>query len=219
MTGWNQQDKQGITQPAATRCAVVLLCTGLLALAGCQSAPAGGAAPALKTMAVNGAQLRYVEQGQGTPVVLVHGALSDLRTWARQREALSTRYRAVAYTQRYFGTEEWDMGGPKFGVQTHSDDLAAFIRGLGAGPVHLVGWSYGAHVVLNAVVDHPELVRSAFVFEPPIPTYVTDPAALKALRDDSAAGIGPAVRAAGAGDFKVATRAMIDAVGGASRLL
>lgn len=206
-------NKQGSTRPVSTQATTALLCAGVLALAGCQTAPPGSAAPAVMTMAVNGARLPYVEQGKGTPVLLVHGALSDLRTWARQREALSARYRAVAYTQRYFGTETWDMNGPKFGVQTHSDDLAAFIRGLNAGPVHLVGWSYGAQFVLNAVVSHPELVKSAFVFEPPVPTYVTDPAALKAIGDDAAAGIGPAAKAAGAGDFNTAARTMIDAVG------
>ena len=145
------------------------------ALASCQTAP-GNTPSAVKYMPANGAQLPYVEQGQGAPVVFVHGALSDHRTWQRQREAVSSRYRAISYTQRYFGNEAWDKGGPKFGVQTHSDDLAAFIRGLNAGPVHLVAWSYGGHIVLNVALKSPELVKSAFVFEPAVPSYVTDPA-------------------------------------------
>ena len=34
-----------------------------------------------KTVAVNGVELTYLERGTGTPVVLVHGQLSDYRFW------------------------------------------------------------------------------------------------------------------------------------------
>jgi len=178
-----------------------------------QSADGRDAASPVRFMAVDGARLPYVEAGTGTPVVLVHGAMSDHRTWNVQREVLSARYRAIAYTQRYFGANAWDMNGPTFGVQTHSDDLAAFVRGLNAGPVHLVGWSYGGHVVLDTVVNHPDLVRSAFVFEPPFPTFITDPAVLRIIGEDMAAsGVPDAAKAAVAGDHELAVRTMIDAV-------
>ena len=36
---------------------------------------------AAKTADVNGSALAYLEQGQGEPVVFVHGSASDLRTW------------------------------------------------------------------------------------------------------------------------------------------
>ena len=134
-------------------------------LAACQTSP-GSAPSSVKYMAANGARLPYVEQGQGTPVVFVHGAVSDHRTWERQRDVVSANYRAISYTQRYFGTEPWDKSGPKFGEQTHADDLAAFIRGLNVGPVHLVSWSYGGHITLLVALNSPELVKSVFAFEP-----------------------------------------------------
>lgn len=73
-------------------------------------------------------------------MVFVHGAISDYRTWNRQRAALAAkRYRAVSCTQRWFGTEPWGTDGPGPGwIATHADDLAAFIRALDAGPVYLV---------------------------------------------------------------------------------
>ncbi len=194
----------------------VLIAASIVSLLACQSMPYNPASH-VKYMPVDGARLPYIEQGRGTPVVFVHGAVSDHRTWERQREALSSqppgRYRAIAYTQRYFGTEPWNKDGPKFGVQTHSDDLAAFIRGLGAGPVHVVACSYSGHVALNVAFKHPELIRSAFVFEPAVPSYVTDPADLKALGDDAGAMFGPVVQAVQAGDNAAAVRRLIDAVG------
>ena len=37
-----------------------------------------------KTVDLDGATLAYQEKGDGTPVVFVHGAISDLRTWYEQ---------------------------------------------------------------------------------------------------------------------------------------
>ncbi len=42
--------------------------------------------PTVKHASVNGADLVYLEQGQGAPVVFVHGAFSDHRAWEGQRE-------------------------------------------------------------------------------------------------------------------------------------
>jgi pimeloyl-ACP methyl ester carboxylesterase len=82
-------------------------------LAGCQTAPT------VKTMDVNGARLPYVVQGRGVPVVFIHGAVSDYRTWDRQRAALAARgYQAISYTQRYFGPGPWVQGWPAFGIHT-----------------------------------------------------------------------------------------------------
>src|SRR5687768_3388739 len=82
------------------------------------------AEPAVKYMEVNNARLPYVEEGSGTPVVFVHGAVADYRAWNPHRSALAKEgYRAISYTQRYFGDEGWQEGGPPFGVKTHAEDL------------------------------------------------------------------------------------------------
>ena len=200
------------TRPTSFRLAVVGAACVVL-LAGCQTPSTGLSAAAVKTMDVNGARLAYVEQGRGEPVVFVHGAIADYRIWDRQRAALAADgYRAIAYTQRYFGTAPWRPEWPPFGEQTHSDDLVAFIRGLGAGPVHVVAWSYAGHVALNAALNYPDLVKSAFVFEPGAPTYVTDAATLKAIGDDGGAMAGPAVQAVKEGDNAEAMKRLLDGV-------
>jgi pimeloyl-ACP methyl ester carboxylesterase len=47
-------------------------------------------------MDVNGTRLTYVQRGRGAAVVLVHGAVSDLRSWERQLAVLAQHHHAIA---------------------------------------------------------------------------------------------------------------------------
>jgi pimeloyl-ACP methyl ester carboxylesterase len=120
-----------------------------IVLTGCQTSETGSVgAPALKQATVNGVTLRYLEQGTGAPVIFVHGAIADHRIWDAQRDPTARKYRYIALDQRYYGPAPWPDDGKHFSVATHANDLAAFLRQLDVGPAHLVGWSYGADVVL-----------------------------------------------------------------------
>jgi hypothetical protein len=80
--------------------------------AGCQiSSLRSGSVPAIKQAKVDGATLAYLEQGQGVPVVFVHGAIADHRTWDAQRDPTARKYRYIAYDQRYFGPAHWPDDG------------------------------------------------------------------------------------------------------------
>ena len=105
----------------------------------------------------------YVDQGSGPPVLFLHGALGDLRTWLPHIQAVSAQFRCIAYTQRYFGTQSWRNNGPPFGVATHADDLIALVEALGLTPVSLVGWSYTGHVALHAALQRPDLFAAFFM--------------------------------------------------------
>lgn len=117
---------------------------------------------------VNGLTLHYIELGQGTPVVLVHGTLEDYRTWDGQLEALSKGYRLISYSRRYHYPNEWPKDSTDFSVAIHATDLAAFIKALNLPPVHLIGHSYGAAIAFLVARDHPEVIRSLTLGEPPM---------------------------------------------------
>ena len=163
---------------------------------------------------VNGVDLPYVDQGHGVPVVFVHGNPCDHRIWEGQREAVAERYRFIAPTQRYFGTGPWPDDGARFSMATHADDLAAFIGQLGGGPVHVVGWSYGGAIAIVLAVHHPEWVKSLFVFEPGLATFVTDPADAQVAGEDRKDMGAPAAMATKAGDTGAAVSLLIDGVAG-----
>jgi pimeloyl-ACP methyl ester carboxylesterase len=134
---------------------------------------------------VNGYDMAYVEQGSGAPMVLLHGAMCDLRYWTSQMETLGRRYRTIAPSLRHFWPERWDGVGDDFTIQQHTEDVAAFVAALGAGPAHLVGHSRGGHVAFRVAQRFPDRVRTLILAEPggeldatlaPEPTHPAVPA-------------------------------------------
>lgn len=130
--------------------------------------------PQLKTVEVNGTELAYIEQGEGAPVVFVHGANVDYRYWEPQREAIAERYHFIAYSLRYHEPNRWQDGGEHYSVQTHVADLVAFIQSLNVGPVHLVGLSYGGAIAANLALDHPELVKTLTLADGSVVSLIAD---------------------------------------------
>jgi pimeloyl-ACP methyl ester carboxylesterase len=121
---------------------------------------------AIKNATVNGTTLAYREQGEGEPVVFVHGALSDLRNWNQQLPAIGAKYRAISYSRRYARPNEDIAPDADDQMLPHVEDLAAFLRETNAAPAHLVGNSWGAFISLLTAIHHPDAVRSLALAEP-----------------------------------------------------
>jgi pimeloyl-ACP methyl ester carboxylesterase len=126
-----------------------------------------------RTVPVDGTALAYREQGEGEPVVFVHGSASDLRTWEQQLPAIGSSYRAIAYSRRYAPPNEGIEPDADDQMLPHVDDLVAVLRSLDAAPAHLVGHSWGAFICLLTAIRHPELVRSQVLGEAPVLTLFT----------------------------------------------
>jgi len=168
----------------------------------------------LRRATLNGDAFEYFDVGDGRPILFLHGALGDLRTWQGHSAALSDRYRCIAYTQRYFGRISWRDDGAPFGVATHAEDLIAFAEALGLAPVYLVAWSYSGHIAFQAALRRPDLFRRVMVYEPGVPSFVTDPEALAAFGRDAQILYGSIAGAVNNGDLEEAARLMIDGSGG-----
>jgi pimeloyl-ACP methyl ester carboxylesterase len=198
-----------------TKLRTLLMAACLFLLTGCPPPPpVRPPAPptaTIKQVNVNGVTLTYQEQGRGEPVLFVHGSHTDHRMWEPQREAFAKQpYRFIALDQRYFGTAPWPDKGEKFSIATHNDDLAAFIRELKTGPVHLVGWSYSGTTLLDFAVQHPDLVSSVLVYDPSLATWVTNPADLQTLGGEIQEILGPLAAAVQSGDNAAAVRVFTD---------
>ena len=115
---------------------------------------------------VNDYDMAYIEVGGGPPLVCVHGSLCDFRVWSPVLGPLSCRHRVIAPSLRRFFPEHWDGTGGGFTIAQHAADLIAFIEGVGAGPVHLLGHSRGGHLAFRVAQQRPDLLRKLILAEP-----------------------------------------------------
>ncbi len=130
----------------------------------------------LARVAVNRTTLGYRERGAGEPVVFVHGSVSDIRTWELPLSAVGEAHRAIAYSRRYARPNVDIPPDVDDQMLQHVADLASLLEVLDAVPAHLVGHSWGAFICLLTAIDHPELVRTLVLEEPPvISLYLSTP--------------------------------------------
>jgi non-heme chloroperoxidase len=164
---------------------------------------------------VRGVELHYIEQGQGEPLILLHGGQGDYRAWDSQMKAYSGQYRVISYSRRFNFPNENPVIPANYSAYMDGEDLVALIRELKLGPVHLVGTSIGAFGALVVAVEHPEMVRSLVLAEPPVHRWVTDTSNGAAAYNEFMTNVHePAGKAFRAGDDKGAMRIFVDAFAG-----
>ncbi|MGB8423725.1 alpha/beta fold hydrolase [Paraburkholderia sp.] len=104
--------------------------------------------------------------GDGMPVILLHGFSFDSTSWDSQFECVASDYRAVRYDLSGFGRSTNPVGH-----RGHVDDFLAVCADLKINDAHLVGLSLGANVALSVALQHPKLVRSLVLASPGLPGY------------------------------------------------
>lgn len=101
--------------------------------------------------------------GDGEPVLLIHGLGSHRSDWRLQIAALRSRHRVVCYDIRGHGESGAPADKKRYHMPQLAAEAAALIRGLDLGPTHVVGLSLGGMIGFQLAVDHAELVRSLTV--------------------------------------------------------
>jgi len=101
---------------------------------------------------VPGGRLKIVVEGEGPPILLVHSAIVDLRSWDDLVPPLvEAGYRVIRYDVRGYGasaTEDVEF--------SHRDDLVAVLDAVGADRAAVVGNSRGASIALDTIVEQPD---------------------------------------------------------------
>ncbi|WP_426615369.1 alpha/beta fold hydrolase [Bradyrhizobium sp. McL0616] len=168
----------------------------------------------VKRISVNGYELAYVEQGQGEPVIFVHGGLQDYRMWNEQLPKFALRNRAIAYSRRNnYPNEVSPEGTPDGAADVHGEDLAALARAFGFSKIRVVAHSSGAHAALFFAAKHPDMVVSLALNEPPALGMLNGlPNSADILKEF--AGLAPAREALKAGDVQRGIPLFVNVVGG-----
>ena len=93
----------------------------------------------------DGVRLSYLEEGNGSTVVLLGGFLMGARAWRVQMDALAPRHRVIALDRRHHGDSERPAGGHR--LNRHAADVHDALVALDLDEVLLVGASMGASTI------------------------------------------------------------------------
>jgi pimeloyl-ACP methyl ester carboxylesterase len=97
------------------------------------------------TLAVNGLNLSVIDEGEGTPVLFLHGFPDRGSMWRNQIDAVTAAgYRAIAPDLRGFGDSDAPEGVEQYGLFSLLGDVVGILDALGVDKVHVVGHDWGA---------------------------------------------------------------------------
>jgi 3-oxoadipate enol-lactonase len=107
---------------------------------------------------VNGLRLHYLDEGEGFPLVLLHGFTTDSEFWREQISSFSPRCRVIAPDMRSHGKSE--KPETKCTLEDLSDDLRGLLEDLEIDQAVLCGLSLGGMIAQIFAIEHPEMVRA-----------------------------------------------------------
>lgn len=112
-----------------------------------------------------GVRIYYRESGGGPPVLLSHGYAATSSMWAGQLDALSDRYRVIAWDMRGHGQSD-SPGDPELYSEAATiADMVAILDECGAQKAVIGGLSLGGYMSLAFHLAHPDRVHALMLFD------------------------------------------------------
>lgn len=109
-------------------------------------------------ISANHINLYYQAQGQGQPLVFIHGLGSSTLDWESQAREFSKSYRVITFDLRGHGQSDKPAG--PYDIPMFAADLCSLLQALQITAVHLVGISLGGAVAFQFALDYHEMVKS-----------------------------------------------------------
>jgi pimeloyl-ACP methyl ester carboxylesterase len=122
----------------------------------------------------DGVKLRFIDRGQGEPVVLLHGFSLSADGWStpwggpdrpKILATLAERFRVIAIDARGHGRSDKPHDCAAYGAAM-ADDVVRVLDALRIPRAHLVGFSMGGLTAVQLVARHPERFRSVVLLAP-----------------------------------------------------
>lgn len=121
---------------------------------------------------VQGARVRFVDEGEGPAVVLIHGFASSLENWDPVLDDLREEHRVLTLDLKGFGWTDRPQGD--YSPSAQAALVFALMDQRGIERAAIVGHSWGSSVVLAMALEQPDRVErialyDAWVFEEQLP--------------------------------------------------
>lgn len=98
----------------------------------------------------------YIEEGQGEPLILLHGNGEEYSYFVHQIKYFSRKYRVIAIDTRGHGKSP--RGEAPFTIAQFADDLHHFMSEHGISKAHILGFSDGGNIAMVFAMKYPECV-------------------------------------------------------------
>ena len=99
----------------------------------------------------------YIGQGEGFPLILLHGNGEDVSYFEHQMEPFAKHFRVMAIDTRGHGRTP--RGNAPFTIRQFAEDLLAFMDRHGIEKAHILGFSDGGNIAMVFAMAHPERVE------------------------------------------------------------
>ena len=106
-------------------------------------------------------QLNYIEQGQGQPLILLHGNGESCDYFEHQISFFAKDYNVIAIDTRGHGKSP--RGEKPFTIVQFAEDLHDFMDEKGIAKANLLGFSDGGNIVLTFALKYPERIEKLIV--------------------------------------------------------
>jgi pimeloyl-ACP methyl ester carboxylesterase len=110
----------------------------------------------LRSEIVHGAQVNYVEMGDGAPVVFVHGLAGCWQNWLENIPYFAQKHRVVAVDLGGFGHSE--LPREEISIPGYGRFIDAFLGQIGIERAALIGNSMGGFIAAETAISHPSRV-------------------------------------------------------------
>ena len=106
----------------------------------------------------------FETQGNGDPVVMIHGLGGTANVWGAQAQTLARHFTVIR--PDLAGSGRTALDGEAISIEQFVQDVVALMDHLGVQSAHLVAHSMGTIVCQHLAAWHPERVRSLALFGP-----------------------------------------------------
>lgn len=110
-----------------------------------------------------GISISYNDEGQGEPILLIHGFPLSSEMWQPQRAALQYRFRVITPDLRGMGRSDVPMGG--YSMAAYADDIIALMDELGIAQTIMGGMSMGGYVVFELLRRAPDRITGLILLD------------------------------------------------------
>jgi pimeloyl-ACP methyl ester carboxylesterase len=123
--------------------------------------------------------VHFRDEGEGFPIVLIHGTAASLHTWDAWTDELKKTNRVIRMDLPAFG-----ITGPNknadYSIEAYTTFLHSFLKKLKLEKFHLAGNSLGGNIAWNYTADYPSKVEKLILVDASgLPTNKSQPAIFK----------------------------------------